>query len=347
MMPIRCSLALIALAFSSTLLAQTASYKDNPEFQKKFAEAQRKEHDRKERFFAADDYWSALKISGNQCTECLVGVMRASLSLNDYKQVFKGADAMEKLPVADNKAKSMAKFMRATAMMRKDGQELKSKTASDVLPILQEAEKLDPANQRVHYQQGKVLALLGRKDEASAQFREYLKVVPANDPLRNHVKVFAKKPELSLEKMVPPFTLTDINGKRFSLDAMGGKVVLIDVWATWCGPCNAELPHLKNLAKEFKNEPFTILSISVDKDENAWRKFVAKNEMTWIQFHDRDHILADALGGYSIPRYYTIDSDGILQSVNVGSGSDIDGRLRKLVEQAKKNATEQTDEHGE
>lgn len=343
----RTSLALAALALSSALTAQTASYKDNPEFQKKYAEAQRKERDRKERFYAADDYWSALKISGNQCTECLIGVMRASLSLNDLKQVMKGADAMEKLPAADDKAKSMAKFMRATAMMRKDGQELKSETASQVLPILQEAEKLDPANQRVHYQEGKVLALLGRKEEASAQFREYLKVVPANDPLRNHVRVFVRKPELSLEKMVPPFTLTTMDGKRFNLDALGGKVVLIDFWATWCGPCNAELPHIKRLAQEFKNDPFVILSVSIDKDEEAWKAFVAKNEMTWLQYRDITRELSTVLGAKSIPRYFTIDSNGILQSVDVGSGSDIDGRLRKLVDEAKKNAQENAQEAGE
>ena len=101
---------------------------------------------------------------------------------------------------------------------------------------------------------------------------------------------------------------------------MGGRVVLIDFWATWCGPCNEELPELKRIAKEFAGQPFVMISVSSDKDEAVWKEFVQKHEMTWVQYRDGDHKLADEFGVTAIPHYFTIDSDGVLTSESDGVG---------------------------
>jgi len=135
--------------------------------------------------------------------------------------------------------------------------------------------------------------------------------------------------------MAPAFTVTALDGSKFTLDEMGGRVVLIDFWATWCGPCNEELPHMKKIAKEFAGQPLVIISVSWDSDATKWKDFIQKNEMTWVQYRDADHELAKRFGVEAIPNYFTIDKDGVLTSEMMGSGNDVEGKLRKLVAKAK------------
>ncbi len=134
--------------------------------------------------------------------------------------------------------------------------------------------------------------------------------------------------------MAPAFTVVALDGTKFSLDAMDGRVVLIDFWATWCGPCNEELPHIKKIAKEFAGQPLVIISVSWDSDAAKWKDFIAKNDMPWVQFRDAGHRLSNLFGIDAIPHYFTIDSDGVLTAEMLGSGSDVEGKLKKLVAKA-------------
>jgi hypothetical protein len=92
---------------------------------------------------------------------------------------------------------------------------------------------------------------------------------------------------------------------------------------------------MKKIAKEFAGEPLVILSVSWDADEAKWKQFIAKNEMTWMQYRDADHELSRRFDVNAIPHYFTIDSDGVLTAELLGSGSDVEGKLKKLVARAK------------
>ena len=78
-----------------------------------------------------------------------------------------------------------------------------------------------------------------------------------------------------------------------------------------------------------------VLSISSDRDDIAWKAFIEKNHMTWPQFRDKNGALSNAYGVSSIPRYFTIDTDGVLKSVKVGSDADVTSDIRKLVNKAR------------
>jgi thiol-disulfide isomerase/thioredoxin len=137
-------------------------------------------------------------------------------------------------------------------------------------------------------------------------------------------------------KMAPPFSVTSLDGQHVSLDRLQGKVVLIDFWATWCGPCREALPHIRDIARKFQGQPLVILSVSLDSDEVKWKDFVAKNDMTWLQYRDCgwDGPLAKLFGVREIPHTFTIDPDGILEEEHVGDAS-IEGRLKKLCARAR------------
>ena len=73
-----------------------------------------------------------------------------------------------------------------------------------------------------------------------------------------------------------------------------------------------------------------MISISWDADETKWKNFIDKNEMTWVQYRDADHHLSKNFGVEAIPHYFTIDADGVLTAEMLGSGSDVEGKLKKL-----------------
>lgn len=116
-------------------------------------------------------------------------------------------------------------------------------------------------------------------------------------------------------KPSPKFSYQDINGKKVSLDDFKGKLVYIDVWATWCGPCIQEIPALKKLKEDYKGKNVEIISISIDveKDFEKWKKMVADEQLKGVQlFADKDwkSEFIKAYGIDAIPRFILIDQNG-------------------------------------
>jgi len=185
------------------------------------------------------------------------------------------------------------------------------------------------------YLDGRVLAQLKRDEEAKGRFKQFIEMKASESPNRRRAQRYMERPELARAKMVPPFTVTTTDGKQLSMDDLQGKVVLLDFWATWCGPCREALPHIQKVAKKFQGEPLVILSVSLDSDEKKWQEFIAKNEMSWPQYRDGsfEGPIAKMFGVRAIPHTYTIDADGVLQEEHVGDAS-IEGKLKKLVAQA-------------
>jgi thiol-disulfide isomerase/thioredoxin len=335
------SVAVALLAFGATMAqAQGADakasaaddYHTNPKFLAAVKEAREMERGRQARS-AGDAYKKANKIAGGQCTECMAGLYNAQMMDGNYKDAMGTAMAMEAVGTTPL-VKSVAAFDRGRALMAKDGDKPKPEQLEEQRKAFQEAVDLYPLNMAAVFDAGEVLARMGRMDEARKEFQLCLSNLKPEDTAWLRVKHFAEDPELATHKMAPAFEVTSLDGARFNLDAMGGRVVLIDFWATWCGPCNEELPEMKKIVKEFAGQPFVMISVSSDKDEAVWKEFIQKHEMTWVQYRDDDHKLSDAFGVTSIPHYFTIDSDGVLTSEMMGSGSDVEGKLKKLIAKA-------------
>jgi len=263
--------------------------------------------------------------------------MKLQFKVGDYANAAATAVQLDSLVTA-KPDKAYAESWHGTALFYAAGDKPKPAKLEDAHAAFAAAISNGSREPVTFFYDGRTLALLHRDEEARADFQHYLDIAPANDRGRSRVAHFLADPDLARQKMAPPFTVVTDAGRTFNLDDMNGKVVLIDFWATWCGPCNEELPNVKKIAADFANDPFELISVSWDSNESAWRQFIAKNGMTWNQYRDADHKLSDAFAINSIPHYFTIDSDGVLRAEVLGSGNDVEGRLKKLVAKAREAA---------
>jgi thiol-disulfide isomerase/thioredoxin len=97
-----------------------------------------------------------------------------------------------------------------------------------------------------------------------------------------------------------------------------GRVVLLDFWASWCGPCRSALPNLKRLQAVYGGGDFVVISISEDDDESTWRAFVGSHNMTWPQRFDSNGSIQSQFGVNALPTYVLIGRDGTVQQKFVG-----------------------------
>jgi thiol-disulfide isomerase/thioredoxin len=102
----------------------------------------------------------------------------------------------------------------------------------------------------------------------------------------------------------------------------GGRLTLIDFWATWCGPCRHALPGLKQLQSIYGSNQIEVVSVSEDEDENEWRSFVSNNGMNWTQKLDEGHQMMHQYGATALPTYVLIGKDGHVVKQWVGDAED-------------------------
>lgn len=120
--------------------------------------------------------------------------------------------------------------------------------------------------------------------------------------LRDHVVVAGDS--------APGFEVTTDNGKKISLDNFGGKVLVLNFWATWCPPCLSELPSLNAMAKELQGSGVVVLGISVDKDKAAYEKFLKRVKLNFETSRDPSADISVEYGTFKYPETYVIGRDG-------------------------------------
>jgi thiol-disulfide isomerase/thioredoxin len=287
---------------------------------------------------ALGDFRKANKQDGGHCIKCVDRAYLLALEIGDTK----AAEAVitDQMPLATNDMdRAELHYRLALAQQRQGINDKKEKCFADSCQEFKTALTLNPQYLDAHYALGISLAYLHQDDTARDEFKAFLNQDKKELSLHERVQRYVDRIELARSRMAPPFTATTIDGQRISLDGLAGKVVLIDFWATWCGPCREALPHVKEIAHRFAGQPFVVLSVSFDDDDAKWREFVARNQMTWLQARDGRFAgpISREFDVDAIPATFTIDADGVLEDQHVGD-ADIEGKLKKLIGRAQELA---------
>jgi len=151
----------------------------------------------------------------------------------------------------------------------------------------------------------------------------------AND-LKKKIDINAKT---GVGQIAMDFTQNDVNEKPVSLSSLRGKYVLVDFWASWCGPCRQENPNVVKAYNQYKDKGFTILGVSLDQKKEPWLKAIEKDQLTWSHVSDLKYWqneVAVQYGINSIPASYLLDPNGKIIGKNL-RGEALAKKLAELM----------------
>jgi peroxiredoxin len=136
-----------------------------------------------------------------------------------------------------------------------------------------------------------------------------------------------------LNQPAPAFTLPDLAGQPLSLSSFKGRYVLVDFWASWCGPCRKENPNVVRAYQQFKNKNFTILGVSLDKEKGPWQKAIAADGLTWAHVSDLKFWESEVVPKYNIqgiPYNVLVDPNGVVIAENL-RGEELEKKLGEVL----------------
>jgi peroxiredoxin len=131
----------------------------------------------------------------------------------------------------------------------------------------------------------------------------------------------------------PDFSAPGMSGGTISLSAYRGKVVYLDFWASWCGPCAQSLPALDALRREFKSEDFQVVAVNVDREPKLAKAFLSKRPVGFPSAKDPDGTVPTRFGIDSMPTSFLIDRSGVVRHVQRGFRPNDVAGLREQIQQ--------------
>ena len=139
--------------------------------------------------------------------------------------------------------------------------------------------------------------------------------------------------QVKVDQIAPEISLPGVNDNAINLSSLKGKVVLIDFWASWCGPCRAAIPNVNKLYNKYNAKGFEVFGVSIDSKKVDWLKAIANDKIKYTQVMDKDgwnSTVAEKYGVYSIPSTFLLDKTGKVIAVDL-DGEELENKVKSLL----------------
>ena len=306
---------LVQLPAAAQEAAKKPAAESQDEFQQVFAQA-RGLLRRGQVEEAIKEFRHAAKLHNDQCVECFSFIGQTYLRVARYKDA-----AVAFRQAAELKSDIQAEMYNGlgVALYLQNDKKLFDEAGA---AFKRSIELSDGKAVKAYYNLGFALLKAGHEAEGVAALKTYLE----KDPEANaaEIKAIIANPKMAGEKFALAFSVKSTKGDELSMVKLKGKVVLLDFWASWCGPCRAEMPEVVRIWKKYGGNGFVIVGVNLDDDRQDFESYVKQAGLVWPQYYDGlgwGNKIARLYNVHSIPQTVLIDQDGIIRATGLRGGA--------------------------
>lgn len=267
----------LSFLFLSPLAAPAAPAEPPPVWAEKLEEGEDRIEEKKY-YEAVKALREADKLAKGSCLECHMGLAKAFNKLGAWRDALKHTEAALAM-TADRGLLATLYNEQGLALVAMAGDDPKELAGAEKA-FRQVLELTGGSANAARFNLGYTLLKLSRDAEGVALLQDYLEKEP-QAARAEEARDLVANPLRARKRLIPDFELVTLEGTFLTAEDLRGKVVLLDFWGTWCAPCVAAVPTLRNWSRRMEKKPFVLVSIATDPDETVLRDFIAKNQMRW------------------------------------------------------------------